>query len=453
MVTISSPYLEEKIPAERRSQVLAVLSAALEAADPRQAVLKCVHLEGDRLRIAEQTYSLADIADIYVVGAGKGAAPMAAACEEILGDRLTAGAVNVKYGYVTPTRRVRVTEAGHPLPDESSIEGTGRISDLAESAGENDLVLCVISGGASALLVQPPEGVTLAEMRQLTDALLKSGAPIEEINTVRKHLDEIKGGGLAALIWPARTVSLILSDVVGDPLDAIASGPTVPDPSTFEDTWAVLECYDLLDRIPPSIVDHIARGKAGRIPETPKPRDQMFDRVQNVLVGSNEMAARAAREKATRMALNSDLLSTSVVGEARNIGGTLADLARHIVREGQPVRRPACVILGGETTVTVRGSGKGGRNQEMALAAAMGIDGLDGVMIACLATDGTDGPTDAAGAWVDGSTVARARRLGLNPTAARADNDTYPFFKTLGNLLMTGPTNTNVNDLAFVFVW
>jgi hydroxypyruvate reductase len=453
MIRFQSPKLGEGLTRERRSQVLDVLAAALEAVDPVKAIYARVRREGDLLHVGNLTYDLAQYRHVYVIGGGKAGAAMSAALEEILGERLTAGAVNVKYAHLVPTRTVQITEAGHPIPDENGVAGTRRMVELARRATEDDLVLCVISGGGSALMTLPVEEVTLADMQALTDAFLRCGATINEINAVRKHLDLVKGGGLARLIAPAHAVSLILSDVVGNPLDVIASGPTVPDTATFEDACAVLDRYELWDQVPQSIAEHLRRGRAGEIPDTPKAGDPIFDHVQNLLVGSNAIAALAAVDRAKELGFNPLLLSTYIEGEAREIARFFVGVAKELIYEGRPVPRPACVVAGGETTVTIRGEGKGGRNQEMALAAAMGIAGLDDVIIACLATDGTDGPTDAAGALADGSTVARAQALGLDPAAYLADNDSYHFFEALGDLLITGPTNTNVNDLTFVFAW
>jgi len=299
----------------------------------------------------------------------------------------------------------------------------------------------------------PVEGVSLEDMQALTTALLRAGATIVEINTIRKHLDQLKGGKLARLAAPAQIVALILSDVVGNPLDAIASGPTVPDGTTFADAWRLLERYGLLEQVPGSIRAVLERGLRGEIPENPAMGDPVFERTQNVIVASNDLAAEAAQRESEALGLHTLLLSTYVEGEAREVARVLAAVAKEERARERPLPIPACMIVGGETTVTVRGNGKGGRNQEMALSAAIAIAGIRDVTIACLATDGTDGPTDAAGALVEGDTVARAAALGLDPWVHLAENNAYPFFQALGDLLMTGPTQTNVNDLAFVFVW
>jgi len=299
----------------------------------------------------------------------------------------------------------------------------------------------------------PVEGITLADMEALTSSLLRCGATINEINAIRKHLSQIKGGNLSRLAYPTEVVSLVLSDVVGNPLDVIASGPTVSDSSTFVQAYGIVEKYGLLDELPPSIVQHLRRGKEGTILETPKKDDPVFAKTYNLIIASNEVAAQAAMAKAEDLGFNTMLLSTFVEGEAREVAHVFSAVAKEILRSAQPVSRPACVVAGGETTVTIRGEGKGGRNQELALAAAIQIEGLDEAMIVALATDGTDGPTDAAGAIVDGSTLQRAGEKSLSASEYLANNDSYRFFEALGDLIITGPTNTNVNDLTFVFVF
>ncbi|MFO7919138.1 MAG: glycerate kinase [Anaerolineae bacterium] len=446
-------YEREGEKGVRRRQIVSILERALDAVDPERAVKRQLDRDGDVLCIGDTRYDLNGFSDIYVVGAGKAGAPMAQAVEEILGDRITAGYMNVKYDYALSTEHVELTEAAHPVPDQQGVEGARRIAELLEEAGPDDLVLCLISGGGSALMTLPVEGVPLEDMKALTDALLRAGATINEINAIRKHVDRLKGGKLARLASPARVVSLILSDVVGDPLDVIASGPTVPDTSTFAEAYNLLERYDLLETVPASIVEHLRRGKRGEIEETPKPGDAVFSASQNVVVASNEIAARAAVEEAAGLGFDTLLLSTFVEGEAREVAKVFVALAKEVRSSGEPVPCPACIVAGGETTVTLRGDGKGGRNQEMALSAAIGLEGLDDVTIVCLATDGTDGPTDASGALADGDTLRRAKEKGLDPWDYLENNDSYHFFAPLDDLLMTGPTNTNVNDLTFVFVW
>jgi len=438
---------------ERRERALAILSAALEAVDPVHAIKCQMSLSGETLRIGQRVYDLGRYQNIYVIGGGKAGGSMAHAVEEILGQRVTDGLVNVKYGYGAETEIIRLNEAAHPIPDAAGIDGTKQMAELARKATANDLVICLISGGGSALMALPAQGITLADMKSLTDAFLCCGATINEINAVRKHLSQIKGGNLARLTYPAEIVSLILSDVVGNPLDVIASGPTVPDPTTFADAYGIIEKYGLLEELPRPIVEHLRQGKEGLIAETPKEGDESFTRTYNLIVASNEVAAEAATTRAEELGFHTLLLSTFVEGEARGVARVFAAIAREILHSGRPVPRPACVVAGGETTVTVRGNGLGGRNQEMALSAALEIAGLEDVMIIPLATDGTDGPTDAAGAIADGSTLRRAQEAGLSATQYLADNDSYHFFRQLGDLLITGPTNTNVNDLTFTFVF
>ncbi|MEE8163414.1 MAG: glycerate kinase [Anaerolineae bacterium] len=462
MTILNPEVLKSGKTRERRERALAVLSAALEAVDPVNAIKRQMSLSDETLRtrsswtkyrVGQRIYDLGRYQNIYVIGGGKAGGSMAKAVEEILGQRVTAGLVNVKYGYGAQTEIIHLNEAGHPIPDAAGMAGTRQMAELARKATARDLVICLISGGGSALMTLPAEGITLADMKSLTDALLRCGATINEINAVRKHLSQTKGGNLARLAYPAEIVSLILSDVVGSPLDVIASGPTVPDTTTFADSNAVIEKYGLLEDLPRPIVERLQRGKEGLIPETPKEGDETFTRTYNLVIASNEVAAEAAIARAEELGFHSLLLSTFVEGEAREVAKVFAAIAKEILNSGRPLSRPACVVAGGETTVTVHGDGLGGRNQEMALSAALEIDGLEDVMIIPLATDGTDGPTDAAGAIADGSSLRRAQEAGLSATQYLANNDSYHFFQKLGDLLITGPTNTNVNDLTFTFVF
>jgi hydroxypyruvate reductase len=432
-----------------------VLAAALAAADPAAAVRRYLRRDGTTLHVGDQAYDLDGVRRVLLVSIGKAGLALAQAAAEALGDALSSGAVVVKDPLpagMPGDPRLRVLVAGHPVPDATSVAAAQAIADLLADTTADDLVLALISGGGSALVTLPAPGVTLADLQELTRALLACGATIGEINTLRKHLDRVKGGGLARLAAPARLATLILSDVVGSPLEVIASGPTVPDPSSFTDAWAVLERYDLTAQTPAAIRAHLEAGRRGAVAETPKPGDRLFGQVQNVLIGSNVQAAQAAQAAAQRAGMHTLLLTTFLEGEARTAGQLLAAVAREIVTSGNPVPAPACVIAGGETTVTLRGSGRGGRNQELALAAAIGLEGLPDAVVVALATDGSDGPTDAAGAVASGETLARATVLGLNAAAHLANNDAYPFFAALDDLLLPGPTGTNVNDLVFIFV-
>lgn len=441
------------IAADQRAIARALADAALAAVEPAAAVRAHVRRDGDRLVVADREYNLSRYRRVFVVGAGKASAPMAAALADILGARLTGGWVNVKHGFGLPVAGVTIHEAGHPVPDQAGVDGTRAMVDLLQAAGEDDLILCALSGGGSALMMLPAEGLTLADFQAMTATMLRSGATINELNALRKHLDLVKGGGLARLASPATLVALILSDVVGNPLDVIASGPTVADTTTYASVARILQQHDLWGQLPAPVVTRVRAGVAGTIPDTPTAGDSIFERVQNVIVGSNGQAAEAALARARELGFHTLLLTTYLEGEAREVARVLAAIARELVHEGRPMPRPACVVLGGETTVTLRGHGRGGRNQEMSLAAAPALAGLDGALLLTLATDGNDGPTDAAGAFADGATVARAAALGLDPVAYLANNDAYTFFEALGDLLITGPTRTNVNDLAFVLVF
>jgi glycerate 2-kinase len=437
-----------------RPELDIVLRTALAAVEPGAAVRRALRVDADDLIVDHRRYSLTDFRRVIVVGAGKASAPMAAAVEDILDNRLSiVGSVTVRYGHSAPTRRVTIREAGHPVPDEAGVAATRAIVDLLEEADERDLVICVVSGGGSALLTLPADGISLEGLQRTTDTLLRSGASINEINVVRKHLDTVKGGGLARLAAPANVITLVLSDVVGNPLDAIASGPTVADTSTFLDAAAVFDRYALWDQVPPSAISRLKAGMAGGLPETPKPGDPLFECTQTVVVGSNLLACQAAEGAAELLGFRTLVLSTFIEGEAREVGRVLAGLLREVDASGNPIARPCVLIGGGETTVTVRGSGLGGRNQELCLAAASTLRGLPDVLLVSIGTDGNDGPTDAAGAVVDGTTLDRAAALGLNPAEYLADNNSYAFFDRLGDLIRTGPTNTNVNDIYLLFAF
>lgn len=435
-----------------RRDALSIFETGIKAVDPTNAVRKHLIYKDGIVGLDGSIYDLANYENVYVIGMGKAAASMALAVEDILGERLTAGIINVKYGHTAPLRIVRTNEAGHPVPDAPGLKGTEEIVRLLGGTGEKDLVICLISGGGSALLPLPAEGLTLDYKQSLTKTLLESGAPIHEINVLRKHLSRVKGGRLARLAYPSTVISLILSDVIGDDLDSIASGPTVPDKSTFEECRSIVKKYGLGKKLHREVLKYIEMGIRGEIEETPKPGDPAFDRMQNVIVASNIIAATAAKEKASELGYKSLMLSTFIHGETIEAAKLHAAIAREIVSSGNPIGKPACIISGGETTVTIKGKGEGGRNQEFSLASAIYIEGLENVLILSGGTDGTDGPTDAAGALADGTTMERARKLGLNAPEHLSENDSYNFFKPLGDLLMTGPTNTNVMDLRIILV-
>ena len=431
-----------------------IFYAALKAVDPAELIRSY----GNKiLSLCEHhTYK-----NINIVGFGKGACQMSRAIEDIAGDCIESGIVITKYGYNISRQsgvrsqksKIKIQEAGHPVPDENGLKGTEEIIELLEHSDENTPVICLISGGGSALLVSPYEGITLTEKQTATDLLLKSGASIEELNTVRKHISKVKGGRLVELAYPAKVISLILSDVIGDKLDVIASGPTSPDNTTFTDALKVIERYGLIDRIPRKVLEVLQSGAGGFIPETPKEGDELFDRVENILIGNNRKALEAAKSEAERIGYQTEILTAGISGEAAEVGRWLARRTRemhNMVCTKEDCKM--CLISGGETTVTVRGTGLGGRNMEVALSFAIEISGIDGITLLSAGTDGTDGPTDAAGAIVDGATITRARARGLNPENYLENNDSYTFFKETGNLFITGPTGTNVMDIQIVLI-
>ncbi len=432
--------------AQLRRHARAIFGAALKAADPIAAVRRHLMLERDSLIADGTSYALRNFDNIYLVGAGKASAAMAYAVEQILGSRIRSGVVNVKYGHIRKLKHVELNECGHPVPDRNGVRGAERIAAIASTATERDLLINVISGGGSALLPLPAAPVTLEEKRETTQLLLDSGANIHEINAVRKHISRIKGGQLSRLAWPATVLGLMLSDVIGDDLDVIASGPTAPDASTFESARGVLEKYAIWTRVAPSVRSRIQDGLKGLLPETPKE----VKRTQNVIVGSNRQALEAAASRARKLGFRTMLLSSFVEGETRDIGRMHAAIAKELRASSNPAAPPACIVTGGETTVTMREHGKGGRNQEFVLAAALDIAGLENIVVLSAGTDGTDGPTDAAGAVADGRTTARAGKLGISAQKALAGHDAYPFFEKLNDLVVTGPTNTNVMDVHLV---
>jgi hydroxypyruvate reductase len=435
-----------------RGDARRIFDAGLTAANPYDAVNRHVTRKGDTLTVAGGPYDLSSYRNVYVVGAGKAAAKMASAVEELLRDHISSGIVIVKYGHKLPLSLVEIIDAGHPLPDEAGVAGTTRIIDLLRRATQDDLVVLLLSGGGSALLPCPVDEITLEDKTRTTQILLNCGATIHEVNAVRKHISKIKGGRLARLAYPATLVSLILSDVVGDSLDVIASGPTVPDSSSFADCLRVIARYELEEKIPPRVRAFLEAGARGEVEETPKAGDPIFQNVRNVIVGNNRTALEAARLKAEELGYNTLALSSCIEGEAKVVAAAHAAVAREIIATGTPIRRPACVLSGGETTVTVRGKGLGGRNQEFALAAAAAIDGAEGVVILSGGTDGTDGPTDAAGGVVDGTTLQRGRDKGLDAADFLRRNDSHTFLRAVGDLLVTGPTLTNVMDLRLVLI-
>lgn len=435
------------------------VSCRQQAAEIFQSVLRSMDPYGLVQKHAGQIASLyraENYEKLYLVSFGKAAFPMTKALTDALGGILSRGILITKDGHVPKAgllKNIAVYEAAHPLPDIRGVLATEKIITLLKEADGETLVVCLISGGGSALLVAPHEGIDLREKQNITQLLLKAGADIGEMNTVRKHLSRVKGGRLAELAYPARVVSLILSDVIGDHLDVIASGPTAPDESTFPDALAVLDRYHLKDLIPEKALDILTRGVLGKIPETPKAKNPIFDKVENIVIGSNKEALQTAEKEARVRGYSPVILSASLKGEAREAGQWLAGQAIEADHEsGATVPRKICLIAGGETTVTVTGNGLGGRNTELALAFAREIKGREGLTLLSAGTDGTDGPTDAAGAIVDGGTLIRAEAAGLDVEASMAANDSYHFLEKTNDLLITGPTGTNVMDLQIILL-
>jgi hydroxypyruvate reductase len=435
----------------------AIFSKALTAVDPSNILKDRIQIQRDRLSIkmdgdSGKVFDLDAFDKIFVVGSGKASSVMAQAIEEIFGDRLTKGIITTKYGHLLPLKKTKIIEAGHPIPDQKGYEGAKKIQRLLKESGPKDLVIFLLSGGGSALLPFPAGHIDLKEKQEVTQLLLDCGADIKEINTIRKHISMIKGGWLAKWAYPSTVIGFILSDVVGDQLDVIGSGPTVPDPSTFEEAWEILKKYDLLKEISLSIQKHLQSGKEGRVQETPKPGEVVFEKVYNSLIGSNILALLEAKKEAESFGLNTVILSSSIEGETREAARFHTAVVKEVISSGNPIPRPACILSGGETTVTIKGNGLGGRNQEFVLAGASEISGIEKVVILSGGTDGSDGPTDATGALADYTTVQRAITMGLNPKSHLENNDAYPFFQKLGDLLITGPTHTNVMDVRIILV-
>lgn len=440
-----------------RQPIIAILKAALQAVDPFQATRAMLERRGNLLIVEGREYDLNRYQRVLVVGAGKAGAPMAQAVEAVLGDRISDGLVVVKTDHSAPTKHIEIAEASHPRPNDAGVAAGKRILQLANEATQDDLVIALLSGGGSALLVSPAQGLTLADVQMMTDALLASGATIHEVNCLRKHCETLKGGLLARAVAPASLITLALSDVVGSPLDVIASGPTVPDATTWEDAWSIVRRFELEEKLPAPILARLKAGLNGEIADTPKSDDPAFTTTQTIIVADNRVAALAAIQQAKALGYQAQLLTTYLEGEAAQVARVAVALGREVLAHSTPIAPPACLILGGETTVTLgKQPGQGGRNQELALAAAIALAGdheiTDKITIVSLATDGTDGPTDSAGGIADGNTVGRGNALGLDAESYLRGHNAYPYLQATQDLLITGPTQTNVNDLVFVFV-
>jgi glycerate 2-kinase len=420
------------------------LDAAIAAVDPAQLVAGVLE---------QHPEAVPPDYPVHIVSVGKAAAAMARAACEMLGPRVAAGVVIIPTDTEMATLgNLRIFHGGHPVPTDGSERAARAVAELAGPLVESDLLLCLISGGGSALMTLPPPGVPLADVSDTTHLLLRAGATIDEINCVRKHLDQLKGGRLAEMASPAKTLTLILSDVLGDPPDVIASGPLSPDSTTFSDALSALECHRIRVQVPASVSEYLERGARGAVPESPGPDTAFFDNADIRIVGNNRMAALAALREAEQLGYRTSLLTTTLSGEAREVGRDLAERALEIRRGLGALAPPACLVAAGETTVDVRGSGRGGRNQELVLGAALALDGGEPLLVASMGTDGIDGASHAAGAFSDQTTIARAEVLGLDAEATLTANDTTPFFAALDDLIVTGPTGTNVMDIQIVLI-
>lgn len=429
-----------------------IFKAAVEAVRPNNLIPRVFRRVGNKLQIGELEFDLGKFSNTVVVGGGKASASMAASVEEILGPEITSGIVITKYGHSVPLRKVRVYEAAHPVPDEDGVRATAELIRMIEHADEDDLVVCLLSGGGSALLSSFENAITLDDVQRLSREMLASGMPIDAMNTIRKHISKVGGGKLARLAYPATVLTLVLSDVVGDPLESIASGPTVPDPTTFAEAVEILTKYSLEPKLPASIRNFLSQGVAGKIPETPKPGNDVFSQCHTIIVGNNLLALEEGRRKATSLGYDARVISATVQGESREVAKLFAREVRGFLANHSGRRIPVCVLMGGETTVAVKGSGAGGRNQEFALKASIEIEGIESIAILSGGTDGTDGPTEVAGAVVDGTTCVRARRMNIEPEKYLENNDSYNFFRQVGGHVVTGPTLTNVMDIMVALV-
>ncbi|PQL94441.1 glycerate kinase type-2 family protein [Apibacter adventoris] len=428
-----------------------IFKAGVESVLPDKLVRENVKLEKDILHIANMRYSLLQIDNIYVVGAGKASALMGKELETILGNHITAGHIIVKYGQACSLTYINITEAGHPIPDKQGFKATQDIITLAKKAEERDLVICLFSGGASSLLTDFPNEASPEDIIKLNEILLKSGANINEMNAVRKHVSKVKGGQLAKEIYPAQTASLILSDVVGDGLDVIASGPTTFDQSTFLDVKNIISKYNLEDEIPENLKKYIEKGVKGNISETPKIKDKIFDKVHNFIIGSNSIALEYAQKKAKDLEINSIIITSKLEGDACIVAKKIVE--RALTEQKQlNIGESICLLFGGETTVKVDGKGLGGRNQHLALCAARLLSGKKGIVILSAGTDGNDGPTNAAGAIVTADTIKDAKNKGLDINLFINKFDSYHFFQQVGGHYITGSTLTNVMDLIIVLI-
>jgi len=434
-----------------------ILHSALKAVDPLLIVQKTVSLIEGKMEVGRKKYVLSEYRKIFVIGLGKASQSMAMEIKQILNEHLDSGLVVTKQANKNISDlllpNIRTIIGDHPIPGKNSLYAVDELIQFTSKITKDDLVICLISGGGSALITKPVTGIPLKELQDLTVHLLKCGATIDEINTIRKHLEMIKGGGLAKILFPAQIITLVLSDVIGDSLSIIASGPTTSDTTSFNDAFKIIEKYHLKNKVSNNILNYLNQGINGIAPETVKAGDPILEKVHHEIIGNNQLASLAGKLKAEEEGFICKVINNKLKGNAIAVGKMLGKFIREVRQNNQQLEKPVCLIAGGETTVFVKGNGMGGRNQEVALACAIEIEGLENVCMVALATDGEDGPTDAAGAIITGETIAKARLIGLNPEESLVNNDSYHFFEKIGCLIKTGSTGTNVNDLYFLFIF
>lgn len=459
MIRTHGPHLRNAMPeanfdhlSTMRKDAESIFSAGVKAVTGDRAIFQHCRMEGSVFHACDLCFDLNRFDRIWVAGAGKASAPLADALEKQINGKIAGGVVSVKHGHGVQLEKIRTIEAGHPVFDRNSVLAAEEILSLATSAGPEDLVIFLLSGGASALMAKPAPPVTPTEKQDAVRQLLLCGADITEINTIRKHLSTVKGGRIARAACPATLLTLIISDVVGDRLDVIGSGPTVPDASTYADCLHIIQHYGLAGTLAENIISILKNGASGSQAETPRADDPVFEKSYARIIAANGTALEAAREKAASLGYNTIILSSMVEGDTRAAARLLSSIAKEANLSGNPVRPPACILSGGETTVVVKGNGKGGRNQEFALEAALDIAGMENTVVLCGGTDGTDGPTDAAGGIVDGQTIERAENQGIDAESCLENNDSYHFLQQTGDLLVTGPTGTNVMDIRIFLV-
>lgn len=433
-----------------KTDIKQIFLSGVENVLPDKLIKSQVRLCDEILYIQQYSFNVLDFENIFVIGAGKATALMAKEIESVLGNYINTGHIIVKYHHKCHLNKIAITEAGHPLPDENGWKAAQRILTIAKQASNKDLVICLFSGGASALLADCPDEISLSDLILTNDFLIKSGANIKEINAVRKHISKMKGGQLAKAIYPATTISLILSDVIGDQLDVIASGPTYPDSTTFSEAYEILKKYELTEKVPLSVVQYLKRGIVGEIPETPKSDDFIFSKVYNVIIGNNKMALEAASRKAIELGYQAHIIADDLQGNEKETANFILSTIEKFKEKNH--KTPICLLFGGEPTVKVTGDGLGGRNQHLALYLATKLENKPGITILCGGTDGTDGPTDAAGAIVDDKTIQIAKEKNIHPMDYLKNSDAYNFFKQVGGHLITGSTKTNVMDIVLVIL-